>query len=619
MEQSSPLTVVPYLGLDRPLRRGRRRQVGNTAKADLSSPHRSASKIKNACHQCRVKKTRCSGHKPCYRCVHRQQTCTYMSPMWPTSSTSTVANERQRPGSPRVPCISPDFAIDPLGAEPNVAAGDGGDDVVASTDTSDAPLQQDQYGHVHWTSSVFAFLNIAKQKLTSLPSMSIDFCDYPLSSSRALPRVLPPKAVADELVKNYFDFGLSTSRFVHEPTFRLTYKLMYSVGSGEGLQPDSLVLIYMIMALGSHYSRYDSVWCGYSASVQFYEMADQQLATLPSRITLTSVQARLLAVHYLLNHSRMHEAWSLFGTVVRHAQALGLHYRARKVPHNCIVHDIFGRPCAIHDDDVDQEECVLSNDEDISVSACRPAQPNTLCSAAAPVHYARLAHILGKILRQFYSLTAKRQTLSYFYDMAITFEAALSTWQSTLPKYLNFALLPTSALSVTLHRQVSTLKLTYAYANILLYRPFMLHSIEMVDSVKQAEFGKWVKRCHDESIAAANMIVSECQSLQEHGLFSKAFWMVNYAQFTAIGTLYMYYRLWPHAGRVWKVAEEARSQFTVGVEGDQIGQRYIEILSEFRRITSNHHEQPDIPDIPESMGNNQRFDILGHSPDVPLW
>ncbi|KAF9883561.1 hypothetical protein FE257_003200 [Aspergillus nanangensis] len=488
-----------------------------------------------------------------------------------TLSTETIEGESGEP-SRSVLGISQDVALNTPRAEPGGGASDGGDHIVADTDTHDAPLQQDLYGHVHGSSSVFAFLNIAKQKLTSLPSMSIDFCDYPLFSSRALLQVLPPKEVADQLIKTYFNFGLSTSRFVHEPTFR------------------------------------------------FYEMADQQLAKLPSRITLTSIQARLLVVHYLLNHSRMHEAWSSFGYVVRHAQALGLHCRARKSPDDCIVHEfrkrvfwviyindrilssIFGRPCAIHDDDIDQEECVLSNDEDMSVSTCRPAQPDILCSAAALVHYARLAHILGKILRQFYSLTAKRQTLSQFYQMAITFEAALSDWQSALPEYLNFTLLPSSALSVVLHRQVSTLKLTYAYANILLYRPFMLHSIGMANSIKHAEFETWVKRCHDESIAAANMIVFECQSLQKRGLFSKVFWMVNYAQFAAIGTLYMYHHLWPDANHAWRVAEDARSQFTVGVEGDLVGQRYAEILSEFSRITSSHdHELSNNSEMSESV------------------
>lgn len=95
--------------------------------------------------------------------------------------------------------------------------------------------------------------------------MSIDFCDYPLAGSGSLPHVLPPKPIADELIRNYFDFGLSTSRFVHRPSFQESYEQLYGVGSGGELKQGTLALIYMVMALGSHYSSTNNMWCGYSA------------------------------------------------------------------------------------------------------------------------------------------------------------------------------------------------------------------------------------------------------------------------------------------------------------------------------------------------------------------
>lgn len=127
-----------------------------------------------------------------------------------------------------------------------------------------APLDEDQYGHIHGGASVFTFLNITKQKLASLPAMSIDFCDYPLASTPHLPRVLPPKDIANQLVSTFFDFGLSTSRFVHEPSLRESYELLYANNGGK-LQTDSLLLIYMVLAVGSHYSRKEDMWHGYSA------------------------------------------------------------------------------------------------------------------------------------------------------------------------------------------------------------------------------------------------------------------------------------------------------------------------------------------------------------------
>jgi len=306
----------------------------------------------------------------------------------------------------------------------------------------------------------------------------------------------------------------------------------------------------------------------------------------------------------------MHEAWSLFGIVVRHAQALGLHDRSRNVSDNHVtrqyrqrtfwviyIHDrilssVFGRPCALHDEDIDQDECSLSNDENITISRCDTVPSDGLCLAAALVHYARLARILGNILRQFYCSPNKRQTLTCLYTLATALETALAEWLLALPGYLNFTVLPSSALTITMHRQVSTLKLTYAYANLLLYRPFIMHSMgSTVSSQTHVGLRQWVKHSHNKSLAAADMIVSECQVLQTRGLFSKAFWMVNYCQFAAIGTLYTYKLLWPDAHHVWEVAEKARDQLPNGVQDDFVGQRYIEVLNEFSRITADRHEQ----------------------------
>ncbi|KAF4879213.1 putative transporter [Colletotrichum siamense] len=472
-----------------------------------------------------------------------------------------------------------------------------------SSETPDGPLQEDQYGHFHGGASDFAFLHMAKQKLARLPSMSIHFSDYPLAESSNLPPILPPKPVADRLMRTFFDFGLTTSRFVHEPTLMESFEKLYSDGQGDSLNNDSLALVYMVLTLGSHYSRVNNMYCGYSSSVRFYHMADRQLQRESSKITFASLQARLLATHYLLNHSRMHEAWSSFGIVVRHAQALGLHRRSVGPLSNCITHEyrkrlfwaiyvndriissIFGRPCAIHDDDIDQDECALANDDDITAAGCRVSPYGEFCSAAALIHYARLSGILGKILRKFYSPAARSNSITQLHQFAAEFEKSLLDWQDNLPAYLNYVALPPSALSTMTQRQTCTLKLMFAHASLLLYRPFILYSMDpATGAVSRLE--QWVKRCHDKSIEAARVVVNECRYLCQRGLFSRAFWLVNYMQFAALGTLYMYSHLWPEATHVRETAEEAMAEFPVGVQGDLVGQRYVEILNELREVTA---------------------------------
>ena len=333
-------------------------------------------------------------------------------------------------------------------------------------------------------------------------------------------------------------------------------------------------------------------------------MAAQQLRERQSRITLSCLQADLLAIHFLLNHSNMHEAWSSFGTLVRRAQALGLHRLSNERKRDLISYEygkrlfwtiyvndrtlssIFGRPCAIHDDDVDQEECAFADDDAITASSCIPTGPEEFSTSAALIYYARLGRILGRIQRELYSGVSRVRSISQIHDVASEIEKDLSAWLEALPPYLNFVTLPLSAMSTIIQRQMCTLKLTFAHASLLLYRPFILYWLASDSREQLARLEQWVLRCHEKSIEMARMIVAECNYLYQRGLFSRAFWMVNYVQFAAIGTIYMCSHLWPNASsRMRAIADEAMIQFPVGVDGDAVGQRYLNVLRDFQEIT----------------------------------
>lgn len=338
-------------------------------------------------------------------------------------------------------------------------------------------------------------------------------------------------------------------------------------------------------------------------SVRFYDMADALLRKDASKITFAALQARVLVIHFLLSHSRMHEAWSSFGIVIRHTQALGLHRRSFNTS-NRIFHElrkrvfwtvyindrllssVFGRPCTINDDDVDQEQCSLANDQDISVHHCHLTERSAFCFTAALVHYARLAKILGNILRKFYSPMTRLHSINRLRESAIDMEKCLIAWNDDLPAYLDYVSLPPSAMSTTSQRQLCTLKLFFVHTSLLLYRPFILHSINSSSRTSMSEFDQWIKHCHDKSIEAAKLAVSECQYLSQRGMFSRAFWLVNYVQFAAVGTLFMYSQLWPQAKHVREIAVNALEEFPIGVDGDSVGQRYLQILTELRHITA---------------------------------
>lgn len=330
-------------------------------------------------------------------------------------------------------------------------------------------------------------------------------------------------------------------------------------------------------------------------------MAVCQLETIPSTVTMTSLQARLLGVHYLLNHSRMHEAWTSFGIVVRYAQALGLHRASHGPISDHLLHEyrkrvfaavyindrllsgVFGRPCALHDDDVDQQEPSHANEEDITISACILTSGEDFCSAAALVQYGRLAKILGRVLRKLYGPLAKQNTMDHLLEVAKKLGNDLKQWQDGLPAYLDYVHLPSSAMSVMTQRQMCTLKMTFAHACLLLYRPFLVFSISSTRK-PSPDVEQWIETCHRESIRAAKTVVAECQDLYERGLFTRAFWLVNYVQFAAIGTLYIYAHIWPESGHIRVLAERAMAQYPIGIEGDMVGQQYYNVLRELRDI-----------------------------------
>ncbi|CAK7238090.1 hypothetical protein SEUCBS140593_010317 [Sporothrix eucalyptigena] len=606
--EASSLTIIAYRGP------GSRRVSATSSRKRRRSD--GPLKIRNACIACREKKTRCSGHTPCIRCEKHNQPCEYMPTASPScdSVTSSIAmrapirapssssssRELREPrelqelqGPPTVPLNrSPgqNGMLGPLPESSSSAAyinNDEDDDDNHRNRSPEEPLQQDQDGHFHGGSSEFAFQQFAKQRLAGLPSVSsILFTDHPLVGSGDFVAVLPPIEVARNLARVFFDFGLAATRFVHGPTLLESLERMYSnsFDSPKAAELTDTALVYMVLAMGSHYSHSGDMFSGYSASVRFFDMAMHQLNKDTDKVTLSSTQARLLSILYMVNHSRMHEAWSSFGLVVRHALALGLH-RHTVLPrsnsqkqtgahsgssqHNRIAHEfrkrlfwsiyvhdrilssLFGRPCALHDDDIDQAECTLANDDTITATSCELTRPGTFCAVMALVHYARLARILGQILRELYGATARTRSIQSLHHAALRLERELLKWQDGLPAYLDYVTLPPSAMSTLTQRQMCTLKLVFCLASLLLYRPFILYTIDAGiagstsasganQSNSSNELGRWIRHCHDKAIEAAQTVVAECKDLALRGWFSRAFWLVNYLQFAAVGTLYMY-------------------------------------------------------------------------------
>lgn len=128
---------------------------------------------------------------------------------------------------------------------------------------------------------------------------------------------------------------------------------------------------------------------------------------------LESAQARVLQVLYLLQTSRMNQAWYVFGNTVPIVTALGLHRKSTQyrnggrqpvdyISSECrkrtfwVLYTIdkylavvFGRPRFYHDDDVDQEFPDRINDEDMTPQGPSPGEPAMDCHMDSLVFHAR--------------------------------------------------------------------------------------------------------------------------------------------------------------------------------------------------------------------------------------
>lgn len=194
------------------------------------------------------KKTRCSGHLPCMRCKDQDRACQYM-PLTTSSNAGSVCPPGTDDDASVSRTMPADISLD-------------GD---ASAETPEEALQGDQYGHMHGGASEFAFLHYTKQVLAKLPSASIQFSDHPLGGPISSLAILPPKSVADEIISNFFDFGLTTVRFIHKPSLFAKYQSLYDAPTSDAVSQDNTALVLMVMALGSHYSKQDNAFCGFAA------------------------------------------------------------------------------------------------------------------------------------------------------------------------------------------------------------------------------------------------------------------------------------------------------------------------------------------------------------------
>lgn len=321
--------------------------------------------------------------------------------------------------------------------------------------------------------------------------------------------------------------------------------------------------------------------------------------------TLESAQARILQVLYLLQSSRMNQAWYVFGSTLPIVSILGLHRKSGRnrtiggatyKGHNydyilsqCrkrtfwvaytidkYLAVVFGRPRLYHDDDIDQDfpDCV--NDEDMTPQGRAAHEPQSDCHMDSLINHAKIAQLIDRISRDVYSIkkVPKRERLA----SAHKFGQALHEWREALPHHLGT--IRPSSLIPAFRRQATAMKLAYCHAIMHANRPFLLgaaggrrgSNTALQDSVR-------------ECINAARTTLETVDAIATDGTQFHAYWWTPYVTFCALAVVY-----------VWEIQQVQASQY------DSYG---LHDLLELAEKCQNHLARATAPDSP-----SHRYSII---------
>lgn len=291
---------------------------------------------------------------------------------------------------------------------------------------------------------------------------------------------------------------MATYRFLHQPTVMAWQDKFHD--DLESTKPIQRAVLLLIYATGTLYNVDDShtVLSGGDApgghgltGEKYYQAAQHIIGKETGTPQLESVQARLASTLYLLNTSRLNQAWYLFGTTCQLIIALGFHRKTANLQpqKNYVLSEcrkrsfwaaftldgyfsvMLGRPTFLHDDFVDQDYPRPFNDQDISANGISKNSQGIDCLITASILHAKLARVIRKASKDQYLLhqvSEERQVCT-----AAQLNDEIAQWQDELPIFLSGAINPGSLIPI-FRRQATVLRMGCAHAIMLVNRPLLL-------------------------------------------------------------------------------------------------------------------------------------------------
>lgn len=444
-----------------------------------------------------------------------------------------------------------------------------------------AQMDIDEQGHwdYHGHSSGLSFMRRMREQLGDLMGPDTSATPFVKSRPRSLvldsPRStiespsdhpsspssdLPPKDMARQFCSNAVDDAAALLKFIHKPTFWKQFERIYSISPDNWGNEDQqfLPLLYSAMALGTlfgkdEHSNLNQV--GYENAIQqgfaYFKSARHMMDIADCR-DLTSVQAVIFMILFMQSSAKLSQCYAYVGVALRSALRMGLHrsyagnwdpieaetrkrvfWVVRKM--DVYVGAMLGLPQTLSDEDIDQEFPAEVDDEYITHEGILPMPEGQVSLLTAFNAHTRLVLLLQKIVRQVYPIKVQNQQGQNDKSYTVPFstirelESDLEQWKTTLPPVLSPCDAPERYIRVQ-----QLLRLAYAHAQVLLYRPF-LHFTAAEKRSKPVDQRAYA--CAASYVNVSRNIVHITTQMKHKGLLNGSFWFTMYTTFFSILSL----------------------------------------------------------------------------------
>ncbi|KAH6887433.1 putative C6 transcription factor [Thelonectria olida] len=598
-------------------------------------------KVSRACDFCKSRKAKCSGDRPCAKCVSKGRACLYDAkytrgrPPTPPQSHSRLSYEQVRPTHEEEAGFGMMGAV---GA--NASHTETRDEMELSRSRESAAPSRaspelgmaEIQGQVFDPTSNLTFLHRAWKRLSAhnsnttadVATSSTESQSLTMAGDKPLPQIdegapipLPSPNEARRLLSLYFDVCIATYRILHQPTVETWLSTMEKnvqekrpVWHDIGRARVAIVLVALAVATlhqeksKGFLSTDDESWA-LRTSDELFSISTRLADEETGYPKLESAQARIVHVLYLLTTSRFNRSWYVFGTALQLISALGLHRRAnskrRRISQTDYIHTqcsirtfwtayildnylgvIFGRPRHFHDDDIDQVFPDRVNDDEMTALGPRdmPENPED-CHVDALTFHAKIAQIIGCISREVYAvrdITSQERVTA-----AQKLNQRIHDWHASLPLHLG-SIRP-SMLITSYRRQATVLKLAHSHAIMHANRLFLLG-----DSTTAYE--SQVTEC----MAAAKAVLNTVDHMAREGPIFHAFWWTHHVTFCALIITFVWEIQQRRTGRLvgkqdrvklMELAERCQGHLARATASNSPSRKYAVILEEFRNAATN--------------------------------